>query len=398
MPSATFLRIPERSVVIGSIAATLSVAAILLWGTADGDSPAGPRPLRADTVVMELDNGSDPMLRLAATWRALQRQPGDADAATRYARLALTYYGTSGDARFLGYAEGALAPWREAMNLPRSVWLLRGRILQTQHRFADAGADLDRLLAAHGDSAEAMLLAADAWRRAGDIGRARSRCAGLAFAGWPDLARYCAADVLLSLGKTEEADQLLSSGVAVSADMPAEMGQWRLAVAADAAAAAGRVAEARSLFEQALASPGGGVALHVAYADLLLGEGRPQDAIDALSDLPDADADAVLLRRAIAAGRLGLDSFDQLRERLRARFADARAFDTARLHLREQALFELLVEDDPDAALALAEENWMLQKGWEDAALLIQAAAAADRPEAVRPVEDWRRTFDRHAT
>jgi hypothetical protein len=178
--------------------------------------------------------------------------------------------------------------------------------------------------------------------------------------------------------------------------MPAETAQWRLAVAADAAAAAGRAAEARSLFERALAIPGAGIALHVAYADLLLGEGRPQDAVDALSDLPDADA--VLLRRAIAARRLGLGSFGQLRERLRARFADARTFDTARLHLREQALFELLVEDNPDAALALAEENWTLQKGWDDAALLIQAAQAADRPEAAHPVEDWRSKFDRGAT
>jgi tetratricopeptide (TPR) repeat protein len=396
MPSATSLRIPERSVVIGGIAATLSMAAMLLWGAADRDSPAVPQPLQADTLVMELDGGGDPILRLAAAWRALQLQPGHADAATRYAGLALTYYGTSGDARFLGYAEGALAPWREAMNPPRSVWLLRGRILQTQHRFADAGADLDRLLAVHGDSAEAMLLAADAWRRAGDIGRARSRCAGLAFAGWPDLARYCAADVLLSLGKTQEADQLLSSGEVVYADMPTETAQWRLAVAADAAAAAGRAAEARALFEQALAIPGAGIALHVAYADLLLGEGRSQDAVDALSDLPDADA--VLLRRAIAARRLRHDSFNQLRERLRVRFADAGAFDTARLHLREQALFELLVEDDPDAALALAEENWTLQKGWDDAALLIQAARAADRPEAAHPVEDWRSKFDRRAT
>lgn len=396
MPSATCLRIPERSVVIGSIAATLSVAAMLLWGAADRDSSAAPQPLQADTLVMELDGGGDPMLRLAATWRALQLQPGDADAASRYAGLALTYYGTSGDARFLGYAEGALAPWREAMNPPRSVWLLRGRILQTKHRFADAGADLDRLLAAHDDSAEAMLLAADAWRRAGDIGRARSRCAGLAFAGWPDLARYCAADVLLSLGKTQEADQLLSSGEAVSADLPAATAQWRLAVAADAAAAAGRAAEALSLFERALAIPGAGIALHVAYADLLLGEGRAQDAINALSDLQDADA--VLLRRAIAARRLGLDSFDDLRERLRARFADARALHTAGLHLREQALFELQVEDNPPAALALAEENWTSQKGWDDAALLIQAARAADRPEAAQPVEHWRSKFDRRAT
>jgi hypothetical protein len=362
----------------------------------DGDAPGASTELQAETVVLQLDSGSDPMLRLATMWRALQLQPDDAAAATRYAGLALEIYATSGDARFLGYAEGALARWREAEKPPLSIWLLRGRILQTQHRFAEAGSDLDRLLAVHGDSAEGMLLAADAWRRAGDIHRARLRCAGLAFAGWHDLARHCTADVLLSLGKAEKAHELLSSREAASGRAPPEMAQWMLAVAADAAVAAGRRSEARALFERALAIPGAGIALHTAYADLLLGDGRPREAIATLSGLPDADA--VVLRRAIAAKRLGQASLDRLRESLRARFAEARALDAGALHLRERALFELLVEANPDAALALAGKNWTLQKGWEDAALLIQAARAAGRPDAARAVEDWRRQADRGAT
>jgi hypothetical protein len=61
--------------------------------------------------------------------------------------------------------------------------------------------------------------------------------------------------------------------------------------------------------------------------------------------------------------------------------------------LREQALHDLLIEEDADTALALAGENWTWQKGPEDAALLVQAARAAGRPDAARAVEDWRKQF-----
>ena len=372
---------------------------MLLWQPAGRGSTPGSLALETDTVVLRLAEGDAALDRLAAAAGELKAGPGDPGSASRYARLALERYALTGDARFLGYAEGALAHWREDESPPESIWLLRGRILQTQHRFADAAAELDRLLAANGPNAEGLLLAADAWRRVGNLDHAKARCAGLAFAGWPTFAKYCVADVLLSLGKAEQAHALLSSGQIGSGDAPPgspQMAQWMLAIAGDAAAAAGCTPEARTLYETALAVPGAGIALHAAYADLLLGKGLPREALAALAGLPDADA--VLLRRAIAAKQLGLAAFGGLRQRLLDRFADARAFGADTLHLREQALFALMVEADADAALTLAAENWAVQKGWEDAELLMQAARAAGRAEAARAIDDWRKPFDKGAT
>lgn len=387
------LRTLRRSAVTAGIAAMFVVAVMpLSYGAGDdsSDPPAGPQ---ADTVILQLGDSADSSQGLAARWRALQRNPDDAGAASRYASLALRHYALSGDARYLGYAEGAVAPWQDDADPPLAVWLLRARILQTQHRFAEAGADLDRLLAKHRQSVEGMLLAADAWRRAGDIDRARSRCAGLALAGFAEPALHCAADILMSLGQAGEAYDLLSPLHEDASQAPKALEQWMLTVAADAAAAAGKDPEARALYERALDIPDASIATHASYADLLLADARPQEAIAALARAPYPDADALLLRRAVAAKQLDGENLEALRERLRAGFDEAQELGTAALHLREQALFALLIEDDPDAALAYAEKNWTLQKGWEDAELFIEAARAAGRPEAAGAVHDWRQRF-----
>ncbi len=349
--------------------------------------PAAPP---ADTVILQLPLGDQSSRELAAMWRDLQGDPDNAEAAAGYASLALQRYAVGGDARYIGYAQGALAPWREDDHPPLAIWLLRGRILQTQHRFAEAGADLDRLLARHRDSAEGMLLSADAWRRAGDLERARARCAGLALAGFSAPAAHCAGDILMSLGKPEQAYALLAPMHAEPAQGPPRLQQWMLAVAAEAAAADGRAAHALALYQRALAIPGATIAMRASHADLLLAEGRPNQALAALARAPEPDADALLLRRAIAARQLGLADAHALRKRLQAGFVEAESLGTAALHWREQALFALLLADDPDAALVHAENNWNQQKGPEDATLLIEAARAAGRPDAANAVYAWR--------
>ncbi len=344
----------------------------------------------ADTVVLQLDVGDGRSAGLAAMWRDLQQQPDNADAAASYANRALQRYAVGGDARYIGFAQGALEPWREDLRPPLAIWLLRGRILQTQHQFAAAGADLDRLLATHRDAVEGMLLSADAWRRAGDLGRARARCAGVALAGYPLPALHCAGDILISLGEPEQAFATLSQVHEGPAHGPPRLRQWMLTVAAEAAAAAGKSPQALELYQRALAIPEASIAMHASYADLLLAQGHPEKALVALASTPDPDADALLLRRAIAAKRLDHADRHELRERLRERFAEGERLGTAALHWREQALFALKIDDDPDTALGYAKQNWAVQKGPEDASLVLAAARAAGRPEAVDIINNWR--------
>ncbi len=375
---------------VGALLVTAIAASLAVWQSPGSASPAHGMDADADTVVLQLDTGGARSGGLATMWRDLQRQPDNAGAAASYANQALQRYARDGDARYIGFAQGALEPWRDNPQPPLAIWLLRGRILQTQHQFAAAGTDLDRLLATHRDAVEGMLLSADAWRRAGDIGRARARCAGVALAGYPIPALHCAGDILMSLGEPEQAFATLSQVHEGPAHGPPPLQQWMLTVAAEAAAAAGKVHEELELYQRALAIPGATIALHASHADLLLAQGRPKEALVALTSAPAPDTDALLLRRAIAAKRLDHADRHALRDRLSGRFAEAERLGTAALHWREQAMFALRVADDPDTALAYAKQNWAVQKGPEDASLLLEAARAAGRPEAAEIIYGWR--------
>jgi hypothetical protein len=102
---------------------------------------------------------------------------------------------------------------------------------------------------------------------------------------------------------------------------------------------------------------------------------RGAAALALVENSPDAQADALLLRRVIALRQLDRDAAAPtalLRERLAA--ADRREPGK---HAREQARFALDVEQQPRDALRLAQVNWALQREPADALLLLRAALAA---------------------
>jgi hypothetical protein len=59
------------------------------------------------------------------------------------------------------------------------------------------------------------------------------------------------------------------------------------------------------------------------------------------------------------------------------------------VHLREEARFTLEILEDPSAALALALENWKVQKEAADLRVALEAALAAGDRMSVREVLDW---------
>ena len=77
--------------------------------------------------------------------------------ATRIARRAIDAARATGDPRYLGQAQAALAPWWSAADAPAPALLLRATIKQSQHDFDGALADLDRLLDRASDDAQARL-------------------------------------------------------------------------------------------------------------------------------------------------------------------------------------------------------------------------------------------------
>jgi hypothetical protein len=104
-----------------------------------------------------------------------------------------------------------------------------------------------------------------------------------------------------------------------------------------------------------------------------------------LADAPPADP--LLLRLAIAEKRMGRDVTKRL-EVLGYRLQ--LALDGLEItHAREAACFALYLLEKPDVALTSALANWNAQHEAIDARLVLEAALAAGRPEAARPVLEW---------
>ena len=123
------------------------------------------------------------------------------------------------------------------------------------------------------------------------------------------------------------------------------------------------------------------------FADVLLADGNAAAAWNLLAAAPEVDG--VLLRRAIAAKRLGQDAvLETARTELSRRFRQNQDLGLT-AHAREETRFYLEVDRDPALALSRAQVNWNLQREIEDAQLLIDAAVAADTPAAAAPVLRW---------
>jgi len=144
--------------------------------------------------------------------------------------------------------------------------------------------------------------------------------------------------------------------------------------------------EAEQLYAAADRTQSADVATLGAYADFLLDMDRSAEALRLLDGR--GEQDALLLRRAIAAKRLGDPRLESWRRVLNERF-EAAAKAGNRVHLREEAMLRLDVEGDTALALKLAVQNWALQKEPADARLLLRAALSAGESAAAQPVADF---------
>jgi hypothetical protein len=129
--------------------------------------------------------------------------------------------------------------------------------------------------------------------------------------------------------------------------------------------------------------------VRAAYADLLLRQARPGEALTLLQGRESFEP--LLLRIAVAQRQLHDPQLAQSGARLRAAFAAETQRGEA-VHRREQARFLLEVEDQPNLSLAAALENWAVQREPDDVLVLVNAAKAAGNPAAALPALDFMRT------
>ena len=139
-------------------------------------------------------------------------------------------------------------------------------------------------------------------------------------------------------------------------------------------------------FKSALAVGPPDAYLLASYSDFLLDEGRAAEVVPLLREK--TQADALLLRLALAEKATGGPDLAAHVETLRQRFEDSKARGDT-VHRREEAMFRLHLLGDSATALQLARANWEVQREPLDARILLEAAAAAKSPGEAKPALDF---------
>ena len=329
---------------------------------------------------------NDPVARELAQLRTtLRRNPRDAEVAVALGRRYYEMVAAEGDPRYLGYAQAALAPWWEMATPPVEIQVLRAGLRQFRHDFSGAVSDLDQVLTRDPSHARARSLRAIIHIVQARYREAQADCLVLRSSANELVALGCETMVQGLTGHAATAYTALSQMLARHPEASRDERLWVLIRLAEMAQRLGRP-DAEAHFKQALALDIGDTFLLAAYADYLLEQGRPREVMALLKDK--TRSDALLLRLVFAEYALKLPNARASAATLAARFHAAQLRGDT-VHQQEEARFALHIQNDPKAALRLAQANWQVQLEPRDAQIYLEAALAARDPAAAKPVLRW---------
>jgi tetratricopeptide (TPR) repeat protein len=326
------------------------------------------------------------MQELRALRSAWIADPKREDTAVRLARRYLEEVAAEGDPRYVGYAQAALAPWWSLPDPPPDIRVTRAMLLQFNHRFDEALADLDAAVQQDPNLGEAW-----AWQMAvrmvrADYPGAQRACTQMARLGTPLIGVACQAQIDAATGQAGRAAGHLQAALKSAAGASPEQQLWVLTRLAETEDRRGQFKEAEAAYRQALALGVTDGYLLAAYGDFLLDRGRPAEVLALLKGK--TRSDLLLLRLALAAKLLGSPELAGWQSELAARFEAARLRGDS-VHQKEEARFALAVLGQTPRALSLAQQNYAVQREPADARVLLEAALAARQRQAAEPALAW---------
>jgi tetratricopeptide (TPR) repeat protein len=339
-------------------------------------------PSSDSTVLAEIPAGTR-----YADVSARRLAAGRVDVAIPLAQFYIQQSRISGDLRYLGYAEAVLTPWVKQSAPVPDVLVLQATLQQSRHDFDGSLATLARALSARPNDPQALLIRATVLRVLGRYSEAGAACEQFAGLVEPRLGALCIQSLRGLNGHLESAYTALMQ-VSSQGWLNSEK-SWLYSELGEMAVRLGQDADAERWFQQDLNLVPADFYVRAAYADLLLRQGRPGEALALLQGRESFEP--LLLRIAIAQRQLHDQRQAQSSARLRAAFAAETQRGEA-VHRREQARFLLEVEGQPKLSLAAALENWAVQREPDDVLVLVKAAKAAADPAAAEPALDFMRT------
>ncbi|WP_238942134.1 hypothetical protein [Marinobacter sediminum] len=299
---------------------------------------------------------------------------------------------STGDPRFLGYAERLLQDWPEAGFTDR-LRVLRATLAQSLHRFDAARQDLERVLQTtqqRQQRIQSRLTLANLELVQGNYGKARQHCQELAGIYPGLIAASCLAQTDARTGQADAAYAHLQAqqASASNADLTGQL--WAEGTLGDLAAQLDLDSAAVHWGIVLQQSPDD-LYTRTQLADWHLQAGNLQATLALTEGYKQVDALAVI--RAIALREAGAPAAEALADSLRERFAEAQWRGTL-LHQRDFARFQLDIENRPTLALKHALANWETQREPMDTRLALRAAHSAGDQPALERLHQWLAQYD----
>jgi Tfp pilus assembly protein PilF len=319
---------------------------------------------------------------------AFDAAPRSLEAANRLAGAYIAYSRQIGDAHYAGYAEAVIAPWLKAAPQPAAALVTQATILQYRHQFPDARELLQKAIKADPRNAQAWLSLATLDMVQGDYRTAGKDCAQVTNNAGLELGLACSGNLRSYIGQARQSLGILRQVETADSAAPATYQAWVQGLMAESAERLGDWPQAETHYRNALRLLPQDNFLLVAYADFLLDRGRPREVLPLLAD--HAQSDTAFLRLALAQQAIHSDQVQRYTWIMAARF-EALRLRGSDYFGREESRFALQLQHDPKTALDMALRNWAVQRAPWDARVVLEAALAANQPQAAAPVLEFLR-------
>jgi thioredoxin-like negative regulator of GroEL len=344
-------------------------------------------PANASVVLQLVPPTTDPRVRQFEKLRSdFNAHPQDAKKAVALAQAYIDYGRSTGDARYLGRAMAVITPFMNEPVPPIPVMLVHATIQQSRHFFQASRDELLQILKRDPDNVQALLTLATVAMVQGDHDLANRLCVQMTNAAGNFMGMICTASLRGLSGKGEQAYALLSYVQDPGPKAPPAIKAWIQGLMADDAARMGKPDVADTHFKNALQLTPGDNFLLADYGEFLIDQGRPKEAIELVRD--DTQSDTSFLVLVTAEKALGSPKAKADMAEMDARF---QSMDQRGDHvfMREEASYLLHVEHNPKMALALAQQNWKVQRAPKDVRVYLEAALATNDLAAAKPALDF---------
>ena len=364
---------------VGMAAAIIAVVIVCIVGNIAGCDPAQDQD---DTVLLVRDY---PIFEQ----RTAHSEPLSMAQATQQAWEWVMTGTNSGEYHYYGYARGILDPWWDQNNVSSELRILRAVILQQQHFFDQALADLNQVIDSDPQNVQARFTRSAILFATGKLDAALLDCQRVFLKADPISVTLCVAPIKGLQGHAPVMIDKLNTLLAVSELASLQQREVHITLA-ELYWLQGNMAGAEKQFKQALnITPQHGYVVSQ-YSEFLLSLKRYNTLANFLQQQPPSIENQINLY--YAQKEQSKPELSELKNTITENITTLTntgdqkpALDNSRL----LSLYHSRVENDSRAALLYARKNWDRQKGMIDTLLLMNAATKERDIRTIDKVSQW---------